>query len=83
MSGTSLDGIDVALLETDGESQVRRGPSATYAYDQNQQQILKTALADALAIVQREDRPTSLAETERLITPVSYTHLTLPTILRV
>ena len=26
MSGTSLDGIDVALIETDGESQVRARP---------------------------------------------------------
>ena len=29
MSGTSMDGIDVALLETDGEDAIRRGPSAT------------------------------------------------------
>ena len=26
MSGTSMDGIDVALIETDGESTVARGP---------------------------------------------------------
>ena len=29
MSGTSLDGIDAALLETDGEGVVRPGPSLT------------------------------------------------------
>ncbi len=33
MSGTSMDGIDVALLETDGENAVQRGPSHTVAYD--------------------------------------------------
>ncbi len=27
MSGTSLDGVDAALIETDGEAQVRPGPS--------------------------------------------------------
>ena len=30
MSGTSLDGIDVALLETDGEAHIQRGPARTF-----------------------------------------------------
>ena len=30
MSGTSMDGIDVALIETDGEDCVKRGPSMTF-----------------------------------------------------
>ena len=33
MSGTSLDGIDAALLDTDGADAVRRGPSLTVPYD--------------------------------------------------
>jgi anhydro-N-acetylmuramic acid kinase len=32
MSGTSLDGVDVAVLETDGENDVRPGPALTHAY---------------------------------------------------
>ena len=68
MSGTSLDGIDVALLETDGESVVKRGPSATYAYNESQQRILRQALTDALAIKKRGERPGSLASVEAKLT---------------
>ena len=44
MSGTSLDGIDVALIRTDGEDIVERGPSQTYAYTDEQRKILRAAL---------------------------------------
>ena len=68
MSGTSLDGIDVALIETDGEGVVKRGPSATYAYDEGQQQTLRQALQDAGEINQRSDRPGTLVEVEAKLT---------------
>ena len=31
MSGTSMDGIDVALIDTDGEDVVERGPAQSFA----------------------------------------------------
>ncbi len=33
MSGTSLDGIDAAMVETDGESRIATGPSLTVPYE--------------------------------------------------
>ncbi len=35
MSGTSMDGVDVALLKTDGHKEIDFGPSHTYAYPPN------------------------------------------------
>jgi anhydro-N-acetylmuramic acid kinase len=68
MSGTSLDGIDVALLETDGESLIKRGPSRTYSYDQSQRQLLRAALEAASTISDRQDRRAPLAEAEERLT---------------
>jgi anhydro-N-acetylmuramic acid kinase len=68
MSGTSLDGIDVALLETDGEAVVKRGPSTTFAYNIAQQALLRQALQDALAIKVRDERPGKLVEVEVALT---------------
>lgn len=68
MSGTSLDGIDVALIKTDGEKQVERGPSATFDYDQNQQDILRQALIEASHLTQRDQRPGNLHPVENSLT---------------
>jgi anhydro-N-acetylmuramic acid kinase len=68
MSGTSLDGIDVALIRTDGEEIVERGPAMTFAYADYQHQLLQQALADARTIRQRDERPGSLGPTEQELT---------------
>ena len=68
MSGTSLDGIDVALIETDGEDQVERGPAMTFPYDDSMRRVLVNAIADARHLQSREERPHSLAEAERAVT---------------
>ncbi len=68
MSGTSLDGIDVALIKTDGEAIVQRGASRTFPYDGAQRSLLKAAIADAKTLTDRNARPGCLAEAERQLT---------------
>ncbi len=65
MSGTSLDGIDVAILETDGESIHSRGPSMTIPFDEGQRNLLRRALADAKGIEHAPQRPGVLYQAER------------------
>ena len=68
MSGTSMDGIDVALIETDGEDALTRGPSMTMPYNEEQRAALSEALSHARGIVRRADRPGNLTATERMVT---------------
>ncbi|PRD42047.1 anhydro-N-acetylmuramic acid kinase [Phyllobacterium phragmitis] len=68
MSGTSMDGIDIALIRTDGHSFVERGPSSSVAYSDGFRTRLKQGLVDARAIRLREERPGILALLERDLT---------------
>ena len=68
MSGTSMDGIDVALIETDGEETVVRGPAATFAYAADFRSRLAAAIEDARGLTDRSARPGCLAEVERELT---------------
>ncbi|WP_018390500.1 anhydro-N-acetylmuramic acid kinase [Ancylobacter sp. FA202] len=68
MSGTSLDGIDVALIETDGETIASFGPGRTYVYAPETRELLFRALADAHEMTDRDARPGILARAERLST---------------
>ena len=68
MSGTSLDGIDVALIETGGEDRVVRGPAMTIPYKDEMRALLRGAIADAKGMTDRGARPGCLARAERAVT---------------
>ncbi len=68
MSGTSLDGVDVAMIETDGRQVKAFGPSGYRPYTDMERRLLRQALAEAVYLRQREARPGILLDAERLVT---------------
>jgi anhydro-N-acetylmuramic acid kinase len=68
MSGTSLDGVDVALIETDGRRVKAFGPSGYRPYTDAERGLLRQALAEAVDLPQRDARPGILREAERAVT---------------
>jgi anhydro-N-acetylmuramic acid kinase len=70
MSGTSLDGVDVALIETDGERIAAFGPTGYRAYSEGERALLRQALHEGAALRDRNARPFVLAEAENFVTQV-------------
>jgi anhydro-N-acetylmuramic acid kinase len=68
MSGTSMDGVDAAVLSTDGESIAGFGPTLFRLYDDGERGVLRQALVDARLLVDRTARTGALAEAERIVT---------------
>lgn len=68
MSGTSMDGVDVALVDTDGERLTSLGPLFFQAYDESDREILRAAVKAAPAIDDRTARPAPFLNAEALIT---------------
>jgi len=56
MSGTSLDGVDAAWLETDGETVTAFGPTLTIPYDPSLRQDLRDILELAPALADSDAR---------------------------
>ena len=68
MSGTSLDGVDVALIETDGRRVQAFGPSGYRPYTEMERRLLRQALFEAVDLPQRDARPGILREAEQAVT---------------
>lgn len=68
MSGTSLDGVDVAMIETDGRRVKSLGPTGYRAYTDRERGLLRQALSEAVNLSQRDARPGILREAEHAVT---------------
>ena len=68
MSGTSMDGIDIALIETDGESKIKRGANMSVPYEPVFRDRLAKAIEDAAEITDAGQRPGILSAVERELT---------------
>src|ERR1700749_909644 len=62
ISGPSMDGIDVALIESDGEAELKTGPAATFPYPPPVAQRLRAVVADL------SEAQAPQLELERLVT---------------
>ncbi|MBV9571894.1 MAG: anhydro-N-acetylmuramic acid kinase [Alphaproteobacteria bacterium] len=68
MSGTSIDGIDAALLTTDGEDVAVAGPALALPYDPDTRAVLRKVLDDAQSVARGAPVPYSIREAERIST---------------
>lgn len=68
MSGTSLDGVDAALVETDGESVAVPGAALALPYDRETRALLRQALDDARDVAAGGPLPHSIRDAERCVT---------------
>jgi anhydro-N-acetylmuramic acid kinase len=68
MSGTSFDGVDAAVIDTDGERIAAFGPTAYRPFSDAERDVLRRALAEAVGLNDRTSRPGVIAEAERLTT---------------
>jgi anhydro-N-acetylmuramic acid kinase len=60
MSGTSLDGIDAAMIETDGQDRVIPGPSLTIPYQETFRERLRSVLGGVGPVAEVEEELTRL-----------------------
>jgi anhydro-N-acetylmuramic acid kinase len=67
MSGTSQDGVDVALIDTDGERIAQFGATACRPYTRAERTLLRSATAAAANLTERTARPDLVAKAEQLV----------------
>jgi len=70
MSGTSMDGVDAALIYTDGETVSRLGPSITMPYDEDMRGALRAALEEASQASAPSDGSGDMQAVRRRLTDV-------------
>jgi anhydro-N-acetylmuramic acid kinase len=70
MSGTSMDGVDAAVVVTDGDAIVGYGPRLFRPYTPAEREVLRTAVREARPLTDRSERPGAVAAAERIVNEV-------------
>jgi anhydro-N-acetylmuramic acid kinase len=68
MSGTSMDGVDVAFIETDGQENVTLGGTGFFPYAEADRAELRQAINEATSLDDRLARPGALAPADAMVT---------------
>lgn len=76
MSGTSLDGVDVAVLTTDGEAHLVPGVTHFQEYTDEERKVLNLAFDAGPHMMDRNDRSGVIGEAEDIVTRVHIEALT-------
>jgi anhydro-N-acetylmuramic acid kinase len=63
-----MDGVDVALIETDGQDSIAAGPIGFFPYHEADRALLRRSIAEAVALADRRSRPGSLTPAEEMVT---------------
>src|SRR4029077_7568377 len=67
MSGTSQDGVDMALIDSDGERIAQLGATAFRPYGKTERTLPRRAPAAAANLTERSARPGVVGQAERLV----------------
>ena len=65
-----MDGIDLAVIQTDGDAKIVFGATQSWAFSATQRKLLRQTLEDAKAIEKRDDRPENLVQIEAMVTSI-------------
>lgn len=68
MSGTSMDGVDVAAIETDGRRAFGFGPTLFRPYGDGEKAAIRRAVEVAASAIDRSARPEALRTAEGIVT---------------
>ncbi len=68
MSGTSMDGIDAALIKTGGFGIEEFGPALSVGFAPEERELLREAVAAAGSLAHRDDRSGVVGEAETMLT---------------
>jgi anhydro-N-acetylmuramic acid kinase len=68
MSGTSMDGVDAAVIATDGTAIEKFGPRLFRPYSEGEKATVREALSAAAKLEDRAARPGPVAAAERVVT---------------